>query len=758
MDNKISEKELLQSRLQYIETLFTNQIQDENIREYIFAGSNIKKSIKRVPDYVSYIENILNLAFIFAHSCLRCDQDSEEPISLDAKKHNSLRIINSLKKAYIQYPATSDLVQFVLSDIQFDMFQGRNGELSDIFENLCVFKSKNFTLSKYYKLIATWKLSPSRFAMNSCELAGLFCELVENMVFLSNYELIEEDGDYVFYDKKDRLFGRYEKYSRIPTYHLLFTDRTKYYDFYRLFSVEKTEEGNTKKLSLRYVSNDGYNSLVFDVFDGPADETQNHIDIDAEEYYAEISGLDWDYDFDSESNGDQNFIDQVHAINYKYIKNLALSISDAISANRGSKEALYNAFHARHSDIFGKITSADELDSIGLDWDAIIIMLLIESSPTNVLEVLIHRVPQTFFDIVSNLCRRIDNSEMAIYGLSEEQLNEKVEDTIRNKTLIEGAGDLAKLPKSVKTKAVYARAAAALIISSLSAVHNDEERAIFTGNLYDNVSLLAKMKTDFTAEQRCEYVTLILGETFRRLNCFYKGLLAYGEIKNAFDIESGDICLAESKISQFKDDLTQAFFSVAKEQNEALSHLDSSNLADVITMINKFIELCEQCGSAPGNTGMDGQNLFCAVGKHEILNISKFKAFVRDYVDTLKEITCENVDTWLDFTSKLLKFLRTGSFSDRVSEERLIHTIYPVVATYNRGNENYDGYKTVTFSLNLDLETDSDSRALISVLTEFKYDLSEVFYCLPNILRSNKRWWIDPVLISFKEFNDIFKE
>lgn len=756
MDNRVSEKE---TRLKYIENLFEYQIQDDNIREYIFKSTNLKRSIRRIPDYVSYIENILNLAFVFAHSVLRKDQDSEDPETLRAKKHNSLRIINSLKKAYVQYPATADLVQFVLSDIQFDMTQGHEGELTDVFGTLCSFSSKGFGLAKYYKLIAAWKLSPSRFTMDSCELAGMFCELVENMTFLSDYSLCEEDGDYVFYNKKDRLFGRDNKYSRVPTYHLLFADNTKYYGFYSLFSVEKVEEGSIKKLNLRYVSSDGYNTINFEVFDGEG-EGENHICADAEEYYAEISGLEWDSDFSSQKADNQNFIDQVHAINYKYIKNLALSISDAISANRGSKEVLYNAFLLRHGDVFGKISLPSDLDSPSMDWDAIIVMLLIESSPTRVLEVLIRHIPQTFYDIVSNLNRRIDNPDMPIYGLTEEELNEKVDETIRSKSLIEAAGGLSKLPKSAGNKNIYARAAAALIVSSLSAVKEEDDRAIFTGNIYDNVSLLSKMKTDFSAEQRCKYISIILGETFRRLICFYKGLLAYGEVKGAFDIESGDHCLTENRISQFKETLYKAFFTAARDERERLKELDSEVSEDVIKLIENFIELCEKCNSAPGSSQLGGKNLFVAVGRHEILNVGRFKAFVRDYIGALKEITCENTDAWIEFATKLLKYLRTGTFADNTSGEAYLHAIYPFVATYNRGNENYDGYKTVTFSLNFDLDGDdkTDSRELISVLTEFKYNLSEVFYCLPNLLRSNKRWWIDPVLISFKEFNDIFKE
>ena len=44
------------------------------------------------------------------------------------------------------------------------------------------------------------------------------------------------------------------------------------------------------------------------------------------------------------------------------------------------------------------------------------------------------------------------------------------------------------------------------------------------------------------------------------------------------------------------------------------------------------------------------------------------------------------------------------------------------------------------------------------MLSEFVYDRSEVYYCVPNVLRSNYKWWIDPILISFRDFNNIFSD
>ena len=116
----------------------------------------------------------------------------------------------------------------------------------------------------------------------------------------------------------------------------------------------------------------------------------------------------------------------------------------------------------------------------------------------------------------------------------------------------------------------------------------------------------------------------------------------------------------------------------------------------------------------------------------------------------------DNVDAWLTFALDILRYLRTGSLKRTSGTPS--NAIYPYTATYHRGNENYDGYKNVTFTLNINPEGEEEGKEYINVLTEFTYNLSNVFYCLPNVLRSNRKWWIDPVLINFKRFNEIFED
>ena len=753
------------AKISYIENIFATKIDDPNIRKFIFNATGYKKCSRSVPEYVGYINNIMKLAFVFAYGCFRTDYIVEPFCCEKAKKTGSLRIINCLKKAYSQYPVTSDLIQFVLTDIQFDMIQGKGSELSDVFYHMCNFSDSEFSLSKYFKLIKDWLSCPARFTMDPNELADRFVLILENMSFLSDYSLVEENGDFCFVEKKAALFGRYGKFSQIPANHLIYKNDEKYFGFFTLFSCERIAD-TEQKLALRYLSNDGYSSINVLVSQNSDSDDQDCIIAHADEYYSEITGLSWpmnDSDEGQNKDTNANFINQVHTINYKYIKNLALAVSDAISSNAGSKKALLDTFRVRHPNIFVKDNGKNDILGDNADWDGITVMLLIEASPTKVLEVLFHKVPQTFYDVATNLCKRIDNPDMPIYGCDETYLKQKVQAVIRANLIVDEASGFNRKSRDCEEGSkLFAKAAAMLIISSLSSVMEGEsdEKLICVGNIRENLSLLTKMSSDPSDENKEKKVSLILGETFRHLLCFYKGIVSYGAIKAIFDNESSDFCLSQSRIASYQAQLKDAFMSAANAEAERLASYDSSNSKDSLSLLEEFIKLCKQCSSSEAGETF-GRSLYVTLGKYEIMNVNDFENRTAELIDDLKNLDSFSPKITEHYTRlalDVLKFLVFGVFDQSSFNGVPMNAIYPFAATYSRGNENYDGYKTATFSLNIDIESDegSDTKEDVNVLTEFSYAPGDVFYCLPNVLRSNKKWWIDPLLVSFKEFNDIF--
>ncbi len=727
-----------------------------NIARYILGTTNAKKYARKVPSYVVYINNILSLSFIFAYGCLKCDINNYPSISENAVSQSSLRIINSLSKAYSQYPATHELVQFVLTDIQFEMDQDEDSELYDIFKRLSSFNSRDFSLIKYFKLIAEWRAAPARFNMDSCELADMFYNMLQHMDFLKTYDLVQDAEGCFSFVAKDPMCS--DDYRVIPVNYLIYYNEEKFLDMFCLFSMEKNTADGVSRLDLRYICEKNSQTVCRTVCESEnTDEPDMVIARDPEEVYAEICAAGWDADEGQDVKKNVELITQVHTINYKYIKNLALAISDAIDVNTGSKDALYEAF-CRHGndEIFGRVDRGSDIETQKIDWDSIIVMLLIEYSPTSVLETLFMAFEKNFVDITRNLCKRIDNADMPLYGLNKRELMQAVDRIIKEKLIFGESSGFGKIP-NLNNKRLKARAQALLITSSLSAIHEEEsvEKSICAGNIYDNLSLLEKMKTNMTPEQRCKYVCIILSETFRHILCFYKGLLAYGDLKADFDARSSLACLPEAAIAKDQKLLHESFMAAAKAEAEQLKQYNAACYEDMLALMQRFIDLCEMCGSSPRSSEAARRSLYCVTGKYELLNVTEFKRYVKGSTRGLSQISEGNVNEWLSFAIHILEYLRNGTFE--LSSDNPSRAIYPYTATYNHGNENYDGYKTVTFTLDYDHDGDARSeKKEIKVLSEFTYNTSNVFYCLPNILRTSNKWWIDPVMIDFKAFNEIF--
>ena len=75
------EKSQLISRVDSITKFFENNVSDF-MKTFILGGPEAQRYTKRIADYVVYINNIFSLAFIFAHGCLRCDNDSDDLLYL----------------------------------------------------------------------------------------------------------------------------------------------------------------------------------------------------------------------------------------------------------------------------------------------------------------------------------------------------------------------------------------------------------------------------------------------------------------------------------------------------------------------------------------------------------------------------------------------------------------------------------------------------------------------------------------------------
>lgn len=749
----------LKQKVEFFKRYFEENIQDENIRTFILNKPNINNQLNKTGAYIEYMDNLINLAFIFLYGSFQraCIDSEKEDLSdvFNLSDHTVSRVVNYLKDTFVKHALISDLIQFILTDVQFDMKRGEDSNLKQVFPGFCEFKS-DFNLIKYFKIISEWKNMASKYQYDVNEVLDLFHDLLENMTFLRNYNLVKEDDQTFIFEKKQQLGFSSDKkfYDQIHTCHVLL-ESENLFGFYILNTMEFDKRYD--RVVLKYLSKDGLDLVTFYACNENLErEGEYWIEYDAEEFFSEVTC--YPFELSSELMGPKSDYDiTIHTINYKYIKNLALSISDIFNSNSEVEDIFMDAFGPKIKEISasqgGKISASD--------WDAIIVMLLIEVGPTKILQTLISKHKQIFYDICKNLSRRISSDRFALTSMNKEKLDEAVKKVMKDK-IVGPKGSSIAINKSVKNRA-FPKAAAILIISSLTAFSDEEtnsedvtlKKVISVGNVYDNILLLNNLKKENNIEEKIKYVSIVLGETFKYLLCFYEGIFAYGNNKAEFDAESNDLCLTNATICRYQKNLSDAFLNAAKKVADELEKMDTSDPSDTIALMNKWEYLC-------GNTNSSQtRGLYIALGKHLIMNVVDFKYAKRKYnvIDT-DYIDKSNVDRWIDFAINVLEYFKTGSFNNNPNDYNLFNAVYPFVSTYKRSNENFDGYHTGTFSISIDVTDDGndDYHYEVSVLTEFKYNLSEEFYCLPNILRSNKRWWIDPLLIDYVTFNNIFNQ
>lgn len=769
-------RELRKNKSKEICRIFDENITDKNIQQYIFGKNGYSADIIRNSDngkYVQYMNNILSLTFYFVYACYKYDMDNNDTTQLS--NHNSKRVINSLRNAFVKFPVTQELIQFVLTDIQFDLARGESSELSEIFGGLSNQDISKFTFNPYFKLLAEYNKNPGRFQYSSIKLMDLFIGLLKNLTFLGEYKLESYSVDSFAF-----VLLNGDSESTLPIEHIMFRDDEHYFGgIYNLFSIDREEKNSgiyTSTIRLKYLTPSGDRSLVFSVPD--EDNFSTHLNNKRpKEIFNEITGQSWEKETAKISFKKNSInIDQIHTVNYKYIKNLALAVSDAISSNEGTKKVIYDRFHRHYPYIFEKpnlsrqdntINSSTPYDDENLDWDTIVIMLLIEESPTVVLEYIIRKCRQTFYYIAQNLYKRsYDTENLSIFCdalKSKNKLNLAVNEIINEKLIIGESAGFGKIPSAKTTyDKLFPRAAAMLILSKLTMLQENEvdDSLVYTGNLRSNISLLQSAKSEADAEKTLKYSCIILGETFKHLICFYSGLFEYGKAKHDYEVKTYGKCLKKSDIIKYQKAFEKTFISAAHRKAGEFKNCFSNTPESAIDLMKKFIDFCKDCKLSNNFITDNSKNLYSAVGRYEIANIRVLEDMVSELEQGSTDKYNYNSDVWINTTLTILEYLKTGSLPDTPIDSNLFNAIYPFTAVFNRGKENSDGYKTVNFSLNIDIDDDAnpDFRMDINVLSEFSYNRSDVYYCLPNILRSNHKWWIDPVLISFKEFNDIFSD
>ena len=749
---------------------FERLIPDQGIRDYITCGIDDDNLLSEVLDFVPLYQNIINLAFTYAFSCyLDLKNNSKDDVAPNLEEcrkkgnANSQRVIRTMQHIYSKYPLSSELMQFVLSDIYYDFIQGDYACLKKFFPD-CVsagdyWCDKGVGLSDYFAFVNE-NAESSRVDKDplgqpfTLETAAQHLRLLIGFFpFLSRTQLRYDAsaGWYVF--QIENYMGRVYRDGIIDTFGLIrkFGNKDRYFCFLSAIEPDALRYETPRQNKFIVCPMVGDDKEGSPTADGESLKKPFLIPCDHETVSSYFFVTDAAADVKKNEPG--SALEQLFNINYKYMKNLALAIADII----GKKH--YQIVGNRLKDVFeGKYPHAFEsYTPENKNWDSIIIILLIEAGPTNVLREILYAMDDLGDDeLLKNIKRRFggmltdpiariedadDFTEMAVEMLGGRY--------IRNAESSELLQYNRELVAKAKTQMILSAIAKAEQTSE-----PDPKDCFHTDDIQQYIILLDASRGDSPAK-KCELVELALGDTLRRLISFYRGIFKYGKEKMKFDHASHKKLLSPAEIKQFQKNAEEAFLAEAKKSAEELKGVDSA-----VRLIELFVELCDECCrseiSVAQKRSAESRQLYAVLGKNYIMNKAAFEAILEGGAAT--GISESNVDWWLDTAISLLQFLSNGTASRVGSAPRLYSAIAPMVASYNNHNDSKDGYDTATFALIFDANEINGKSMEIHMLSEFSYEISMKYYCLPNIVRSNNKWWIDPLVIKCADFDSIFYE
>lgn len=735
---------------------FQTLIPDEGIRNYILGGIG-GNPFDNTQDYYTIFHNIINLAFMYAFSCYtdmrnRNVSGENELGVLDKCRRNgnanSLRVLRTMEKIYSEYPISNELIQFVLLDIQFDFMFGIDSRLMDYFPNC--FSAKSAQLNEYFTMVNLSLVSSRLMQYNLETLEEKLKELIAIFPFLykSSLKFSDQAGWYIFEINKNRIFTN----GRIYTYGLIHRiKRGRRCGFYYLASIEKN--------ILRY---ENYADSQFCTIKG----------LDIVPTGKEILPpyeLSWDEEavytylvpnFFRETNRipteNKAKIEQLFNINYKYIKNLALAISDSVGrdAYRQCGEALIAEFGKTYPEIFQSYQKNTR------NWDSIIVMLLIEASPSRVLKVVFLSNPNIGNVILRSLKHHFgaEFSSKLQEIQTNDDFNERAERMIEVNQLHLGNQPIETKIYNCLHAELLAEAKATIILSALSNMKQEKTYG-YTGNIGQGVESLENFTPSDNPECLCQAIRETLGVVLERVTCFYAGLFAYGEKKMEYDKKSESHLLSQEEIEIYQNLCKKAFETAVKKQWRVFVQM--SNKTSILAILQEFLTVCQKCNesSSASHHGRSDESryLYTVLGKYSVLDTEAFERELKD-AEAVGDLSPQNATWWQKKAIRLMRFLATGGFEQTSYSAQIFQrAIAPVVASYNRFENNKDGYESAIFDLTIDVNGNNvaDYHRKINVLSEFSYDMHTQYYCLPNIGRSNEKWWIDPFVIECEIINKI---
>lgn len=455
------------------------------------------------------------------------------------------------------------------------------------------------------------------------------------------------------------------------------------------------------------------------------------------------------------ANDTKPLIEDFYAINYKYIRNLALAIVDVLGPD---DQARIEAFYSKDSR-FKPLFNSKNGNLASLHWDVVIAILMVEEGAGKLLTLLFTDNRKAFSALMRNLELRFGSEHFPraeIQRIAETEIRKGVENLRgRNPYVDVFFHDTVRVGVQVR----------ALLSSVTNAVNGNEmlnEKIEYPISIRSHILLLQGIRDDTGTGPYSKLVAVrsIVNQALGTLIRFYRAFFQYAKIKKEFETDSFYRVMTDVQISEYQRRAQEKFEEERENYRRKLEAVNDSGVAvkdNFCAIMDMLRDLCNDCALGSENQ----QLLHYTLGRQQILDFDFIDKVLSDFKNPISpDPDDDEVDRIIACALEAFYYLQSGEHKNktrgklteeqrsRKMKELPMKAIFPFVTTFQYSKQTGDGYHINFFSV----ISPSGQEITVKVMSEFHYHLNEKYYCLPNRQSSanSLNLWIEPVMIHYQ--------
>lgn len=719
-----------------------SEIQDESLKKLLF---NRKHPDEDDISGIGVLYRMMLFTFFYTFAKYKADKKNKK---IHNTYPNAQRVFDSFECVYNGEDICFDFIIYVLTEVQIDVITyGKKSYFYGIFSN----DENSLQIPQVRVPVKTWIHSAKLAEQDNNKILQWFVGLYESLSILRNVKVIEIpaslDEESEWYKKVKFNFMFTPTEYEFSGFELLFVDKTDN-ELYYLGSYENLPD-NKSALSYYTLGGDNLQRIVVST-----------------SFFLSNS-----FTTNNNTLPKSIFAKSLFSIGFKYIKNLSYAVCDTIT--RATKQKLYEHYARQYSDIFELGFNKKWYE---VNWDNILTILMFEEGPSEVLELVLDAEGMYFEKILQNLEIRYNKANFAMdvkaeYEVAQSKEMDMVKKYVDDQTSI--IKNISAINKTLMAKCIIDGLAKC---EENNKIHSNTQ---FVESLPMRINSITKvtLSNESMLGQTIK-INKALEKTFRFIIPFYTGIIAFQKYKDQFINEQEAHGAKYIDRKQLFTRCEEEFFKAAEAKMKEICQMSLGKLID-----KEFFDLATSLTSKVGHRitiEPAGRALKSAIGRAYLCSLDTFRKILKikcgvayqgentgayettitGFINNVKHDNGSVADSVLlfkQFIQKVKELLYFFIYNEDYEREMIIgqqisyDPIYPYVVRYTEKSENRDGYFINSFSVFFDADNGEKE---VKILSDREYSINEKYYCIPNVTMSNSRWWIEPLLIKCRDYDE----